>query len=480
MKKLCYTLFISFVVFTNGLSAQCITKLDFRSWHAMGNPDAYWLIESDSVLRENGDAHPPTFFVTDMNLINVQISGIMRIEPSFDDDFIGFVFGYQKPSSGSHENDYEFILFDWKGAEGEHFGYHAYEGFHLTDVDKFMPPNEQWRYFWGHTDEEGFDILKRDIGENKGWEFNKDYHFKLTYTSTRIIISINGKEIFDVSGCFKAGGFGFYAFSQQNLLFKNFDYRLDVDFKTEGQPRCPGETIDFIAIDEDCSYIPPNIVSWEWDFGDGNGSNLIQPSHAYEEAGTYELSLIVKDNNNCLDTSIRDITIFPYPEISLFEDTAVHYGDSLIIDAGNPGAEYIWSNGGFNQTVEINNITAPFPLDLSVNYEGCISTHHIYVDLIPPPTAKLFMPSAFTPNGDGINDIFLPSTRNIDSFELTIFDRWGKRLFESDHPERGWDGQKNGIDCPVGTYVYTLTYSGMGDEIEVFSETLSGTVTLLR
>ncbi|MDZ7740479.1 MAG: hypothetical protein U5Q03_01640 [Bacteroidota bacterium] len=125
------------------------------------------------------------------------------------------------------------MLFDWKGAEGEHFGEHAFEGFHLTDVDKFILPDEQWRYFWGHADETGFDVLKRDIGENKGWEFNKDYHFKLTYTSSRIIISIDGEEIFDVSGCFKAGGFGFYAFSQQNLLFKNFDYRLDVEFKTD-------------------------------------------------------------------------------------------------------------------------------------------------------------------------------------------------------------------------------------------------------
>ncbi|MCF8389024.1 MAG: gliding motility-associated C-terminal domain-containing protein, partial [Bacteroidales bacterium] len=476
MRKSIFTSFFSFFLFIQFLAGQCITNLNFHQWHATGNTNVQWVIESDSVLRETstGSTHPPAFFIKDQDLINVKITGTMRIEYSGDDDFIGFVFGYRKPGIANNGHHYEFILFDWKGANGEINGYNAYEGFMLTRVDKSIAPEQQWKYFWGHADEAGFDVLDRNTGPDKGWEFDTDYHFELTYTSTRIIIQINGEEIFDVPGCFQAGGFGFYAFSQQHLQFRNFDYRLDLDFKTSAALRCPGENIEFIAIDKDCAFIPPNITNWSWDFGDGNTSTQIQPLHAYDDAGTYNITLIVKDNIHCHDTSRHVIKINPYPEIDLFEDTLVNYGDTLMLNAGNPGAEFLWSNGGYTQEIRIDNIVEAFPLEVEVTKSGCTSIHQMYIDVIPPPTARLFMPNAFTPNGDGINDVLKPAFQNIQSFELSIFDKWGTQLFRSDQLNKGWDGKFKGQHCPVGTYVYVLTYSGLNTDIEIQKETKTG------
>lgn len=99
-------------------------------------------------------------------------------------------------------------------------------------------------------------------------------------------------------------------------------------------------------------------------------------------------------------------------------------------------------------------------------------------------TPSIFIPNAFTPNGDGNNDVFYPHTRYAERVSLLIFDRWGSLLFEktSDDPLQdwensiGWDGKINGTDAPTGIYMYRVaTVTGTGE-----TTSKSGTLTLLR
>lgn len=89
---------------------------------------------------------------------------------------------------------------------------------------------------------------------------------------------------------------------------------------------------------------------------------------------------------------------------------------------------------------------------------------------------QLYLPNAFTPNGDGLNDRFEVKGRLVASFRMVIYNRWGQVVFQSNDPKMGWDGRINGQEAPVGTYAYTLEAAdGNGRK---FSR--KGTVTLLR
>jgi gliding motility-associated-like protein len=100
-----------------------------------------------------------------------------------------------------------------------------------------------------------------------------------------------------------------------------------------------------------------------------------------------------------------------------------------------------------------------------------ISTSN-YAEVIPP--MSVFIPNAFTPNGDGINDTFGVKGEGIQDFTLRIYNRWGELVFESKNPRQQWDGLYNGKPAKNDTYVYKLFASGSD------TETKAGSVTLVR
>ncbi|MBT7826062.1 MAG: T9SS type B sorting domain-containing protein [Bacteroidetes bacterium] len=93
-----------------------------------------------------------------------------------------------------------------------------------------------------------------------------------------------------------------------------------------------------------------------------------------------------------------------------------------------------------------------------------------------PTEFRLFIPNSFTPNGDGVNDIFLPKGIFISEYNIQIFNSWGEKVFESDKLSEGWDGSFRGKTCPLGTYYYSIRAKGANGK----SKELSGSLTLLR
>jgi gliding motility-associated-like protein len=86
-------------------------------------------------------------------------------------------------------------------------------------------------------------------------------------------------------------------------------------------------------------------------------------------------------------------------------------------------------------------------------------------------------PNAFTPNGDGINDVFKPVFYGpVSSYTLTIFNRWGQMIFKSRDPGKGWDGTMSGVPQPDDTYVWNCLYQLLGNK----PDDKSGTVVLIR
>ncbi len=82
-------------------------------------------------------------------------------------------------------------------------------------------------------------------------------------------------------------------------------------------------------------------------------------------------------------------------------------------------------------------------------------------ETVVTPSMYIYIPNAFTPNGDGINDYFAVSGESIQTFSMQIFNRWGELIFESKDASSGWDGLYKGKPAPQGTYVYKVIASGI-------------------
>ncbi len=114
---------------------------------------------------------------------------------------------------------------------------------------------------------------------------------------------------------------------------------------------------------------------------------------------------------------------------------------------------------------------------VSVSTEGCTDTTRKEYYYYP----ELYMPNAFTPDLDGLNDVFKPVTgrSTLEPYLLQIYNAWGQPLFSTTDPAKGWDGKHNGEACPTGVYVYTLDYrEGVDGGTRVVSK--KGTVTLVN
>jgi gliding motility-associated-like protein len=185
----------------------------------------------------------------------------------------------------------------------------------------------------------------------------------------------------------------------------------------------------------------------------------------------------VTDRFQCATTDTADVnqTVNP-PSGFLPPDTAVcPYANFMI--GPIPGFDkYSWNSGETSSSIMVSQ-PGIYLLTVTDNY-NCVGSDTINVN--PKPcTEGIFVPNAFTPNGDGLNDLLRPINLNnapVSQFRFAIFNRWGQKIFESRNPSSGWDGRMQGTDQPAGVYVWQLEYQFPGAPLTIHS----GTVILIR
>ncbi|MFK7908469.1 MAG: gliding motility-associated C-terminal domain-containing protein, partial [Chitinophagales bacterium] len=229
----------------------------------------------------------------------------------------------------------------------------------------------------------------------------------------------------------------------------------------------------------------PDGASLQWDFGNGTSSNEIGPHTLdWSETGTYTLQVRV-DNGVCVDELSMDLIVSDI-SIEASEDQTVSSGADIDLNA------IINTQFGELQSLEwqasLENLTGcmdcpntsarPFEATnytvVATNEHGCEAVAEVMVDIIPVPV--IIAPNAFSPNGDGINDIFQIQGRNIETIEFKIFSRWGKLVFEGYSLEDYWDGVFKEQELDLGVYVfYAKAFSFDGEEVYI-----QGNVTLIR
>ncbi len=227
-----------------------------------------------------------------------------------------------------------------------------------------------------------------------------------------------------------------------------------------------------------------NAVAYTWNFGDGSPvSNLPTPSHIYEAPGTYNVTLTAAAPGGC-EASISTINVVvAEPPVAAFTsdpwcpvqlslpNTQVNF-----INESQNGVSYNWDfSDGFtsqelNPTHSFTGI-GEFMVTLTVtNAEGCVSevVHGPYMIVTP----DLFIPNVFSPNDDGINDIFQVNYTGSQPFTVQIFDRWGVKVYESLNKVQGWNGKTlDDQDANDGVYFYL---------VKIADKEYNGPVTLVR
>lgn len=253
-------------------------------------------------------------------------------------------------------------------------------------------------------------------------------------------------------------------------------------FTTSGY--CSNEPITFT----DASLVDSaGIVQWSWNFGDNPTMIPVTTNpatHVYGQAGTFNVTLVVTSNFGCIDTTVQPVVIYLAPVASFTANPSLAantYQNVQLTDLSQiPGTivAWEWDFGDSTNSVLQNpshSWTAPgqYPIELIVtDSNGCRDTTILDYIISSPPV----VPSAFSPNGSGENEIFYVLGGPFTEMELRIYNKWGELIFVSTSQAVGWDGTRDGVMQPVGVYVYTVhavTPDGQAHYLE-------GDVTLVR
>jgi gliding motility-associated-like protein len=170
------------------------------------------------------------------------------------------------------------------------------------------------------------------------------------------------------------------------------------------------------------------------------------------------------------------LDLFPNPNLNLGNDTILCLSEKPILDAGAGMLAYNWNNG--NKSQKIVAYDSGLYIVEVTDFEGCKSRDSIWInkkkDLY---SSDIFMPNAFTPNGDGVNDNFKPTYVGIQKLEyFRIYDRYGVLVFETSSIGKAWDGTYKNMKQNTGNFVYIVK----GIDKNGKEKILKGNVVLIR
>lgn len=227
----------------------------------------------------------------------------------------------------------------------------------------------------------------------------------------------------------------------------------------------------------DQSYaVTGSVVQYQWGFGDGATSADQNPVHLYNRPGWYQVSLTITSDSGCISTLVRPnaLEIFAPPNVQ-FESNVSAANDiyplvNFINQTGTAG-QYFWDFGDGTQSTDYSP-THLYPdigvyqvQLISINDHGCVDTTLQRIEI--RPSSNVYIPNAFTPNGDTRNDLFRVYSYNVEELQAQIFDRWGLKVFEWDTIDGGWDGKVEGNPAQADVYVYRVTTVDINNRREV-------------
>lgn len=252
----------------------------------------------------------------------------------------------------------------------------------------------------------------------------------------------------------------------------------------EEQTGCAPFEVTFVN-----NSFPINGYTTEWDLGDGTTSLEASPSHIYPDPGVYSINLTITSPTNCVSqqdfNSLITVQSSPIAAFTCTPQNPTNFAPIVTFtDQSVDAVNWNWDFGTGDNSMLQNPVyafpdTGKYEVQLIVTHaSGCQDTTFKQIDVEPRYT--YFLPNAFTPNFDDINEGFRGQGifYGIEDFEMTIWNRWGELVFETQDPNVAWNGRKNntGAMSPIGVYVYVVKLRGARNKREEFK----GYATLIR
>jgi gliding motility-associated-like protein len=235
---------------------------------------------------------------------------------------------------------------------------------------------------------------------------------------------------------------------------------------------CFGE--DFTPTDNSLG----TVTAWNWDYDNGDTETGIDPIYTYGKDGDYNVRLIVTDNNGCVDSLRKMVTVWPLPEVWVRADTMVSKGYEVPLEARG-GVAYKWS--------PVDNLDRPLtatPIATVIeditytvtvaNQFGC--TKDTFVNLRVEEDYTLEPSNIMTPDGNGQNDEWIvEKAQYYNDVEVIVFDRWGRIVYQNANYDNTWKGvsQATGEALPDGAYYYIV-------KVPADREEYKGSITIFR
>ena len=238
---------------------------------------------------------------------------------------------------------------------------------------------------------------------------------------------------------------------------------------------CQGDCIDFTDLSSG------GATSWEWTFSGGLPSSSADQNPTdicFINAATVNVTLVAS-NSQGSDTIVQTVLINPTPFVDAGPDVTINSGNSTTLEATGSVGAYIWSPDT-ELTCTYCEITEASPEATTIyivtvtDVNGCIAFDDVEVSTIL--IEGIGVPSAFSPNGDNLNDILYVEGAAIAELEFIVYNRYGQKVFESFDKDFGWDGTLNGKPENPGVFAYAVIYKLIGGEEGV----LKGDVTLIK
>lgn len=221
---------------------------------------------------------------------------------------------------------------------------------------------------------------------------------------------------------------------------------------------CRGESI---------SFNPGSFASYKWQ------DNSALSDFIASQTGVYWVK--VTDDNNCTaNDTVRILSISPVPSNFLKNADSICQYDVLVISANTNYQSYSWSTGSSGSSITIEK---PGHYILTATDLNMCSGKDSILVIQKDCYTGVFIPTAFTPNGDNVNDIFKSKIYGkVLSFSFMVYDRWGHLIFNTSDPFKGWDGNSKKGQAEAGTFVWKCIYHLQGYE----PASKKGVVTLIR
>lgn len=300
-------------------------------------------------------------------------------------------------------------------------------------------------------------VISPGNNSNYQWQWNtgentQDIVIIADYNQQPMVYSVYVDD-----GCTQPGDTGYFVV--------NVYPRPSGQFTADVRQGCPPLIVTFTAQSSGSND------TYFWNFGNGNTMGGNNVSTTYEGVGMYPVTLYVTNQYGCRrDTTIQDyIQVYPipiadfepYPSVATIDNPLINFTNlSLYADS------YQWYFGDVYSNSNISSEMNPYHIYtyagdyevylVATNQYGC--KNYIKKKVRIEPIYRLFIPNVFTPNGDGLNDVF--NVRGVgiseEGFLMQIFDRWGEKIYETRDLYKGWDGSKKGAKPKQEVYVYKI------------------------